>query len=42
MLFDLDNITIDPRIEDCLNGRDIKEQPFLWGLEEAPDNLETI
>ncbi len=42
VVFDLDNITIDPRLEDCLNGCGIKDQPFLWGLEKVPNNIETI
>ncbi|MGN0374546.1 MAG: hypothetical protein ACI4EN_03535 [Butyrivibrio sp.] len=41
-VFDINTITIDPILVDCLNGRDIKDDPFLWGLEDAPNNLETI
>lgn len=42
MVFDINTITISPKLEDCLMGRDIKEDPFLWGLEDAPNNLENI
>ena len=41
-VFDINTITINPVLVDCLNGRDIKEEPFLWGLEDITDNLETI
>ena len=41
-MFDINTITINPVLVDCLNGRDIKEEPFLWGLEDITDNLETI
>lgn len=38
-IYDINTITICPKLEDCLNGRDIKEKPFLWELEDAPNNL---
>lgn len=42
MVVDIKNIKVNPKLEDCLMGKDIKESPFLWGLEKASDNLETI
>ena len=36
------SININPNLKDCLMGRDIKEAPFLWGLEDAPNNFEKI
>lgn len=41
-VFDINTITIRPELEDCLNGRDIKDAPFLWGLEDAPNDLENV
>lgn len=38
----VDTIMVHPGLEDCLNGRDIKDEPFLWGLEDAPNNWETV
>ena len=29
-------------MEKALNGRDIKDFPFFWGLEKAPDDFEII
>lgn len=42
MIFDINTISIKPNLKDSLIGRDIKEEPLLWDLENAPDNLETI
>lgn len=39
---DINEIKIDSRLEDCLMGRDIKEDPFLWGLEDMSTTLENI
>ena len=36
------SININPNLKDCLMGRDITEAPFLWGLEDAPNNFEKI
>lgn len=41
-VFDINSININPNLEACLMGRDIKEDPFLWGLEDAPNNFEKI
>ncbi|WP_418202896.1 hypothetical protein [Anaerotignum faecicola] len=41
-VFDINSIKINPNLEDCLMGREIKEEPFLWGLEDVPNNFETI
>lgn len=41
-VFDLNTITIRLELEDCLNGRDIKDDPFLWGLENAPNDWENV
>lgn len=42
IVFDINTIRISPALEDCLMGRDIKDDPFLWGLENAPNNYERI
>ncbi len=41
-VFDINTIMVHPGLEDCLNGRYIKDEPFLWGLEDAPNNWETV
>ena len=41
-VFDINSININPNFKDCLMGRDIKEDPFLWGLEDSPNNFEKI
>ena len=41
-VFDINSININPNLKDCLMGRDIKEDPFLWGLEDSPNNFEKI
>ena len=41
-VFDINSININPNLKDCLMGQDIKEAPFLWGLEDAPNNFEKI
>ena len=41
-VFDINSIEINPNLEDCLMGRDIKDAPFLWGLEDTPNNFEKI
>ena len=41
-VFDRNTITKRPELEDCLNGRDIKDDPFLWGLEDAPNDWENV
>ena len=41
-VFDINTIMARPQLEDYLNGRDIKGEPFLWGLKGIPDNWETI
>ena len=30
---------IDDRLKDCLEGRNIKENPFLWSLSSIPDDF---
>lgn len=42
MLFDKNNITITPELKKVLDGRDIKDLPFYWGLQKAPDDFEII
>lgn len=41
-LFDINSISIDSRLEYCLMGKDIKEEPFLWGLEDLSLQFERI
>ena len=41
-VFDINAIKICPELEKRLNVCDIKEEPFLWGLEEAPNNWKTV
>lgn len=40
--FDIDNITIDSKLKDCLMGKDINEVPFLWGLEDISSDYKQI
>ena len=40
--FDIDNITVDSKLKDCLMGKDIKEVPFLWGLEDISSDYKQI
>ena len=42
LLFDKNNITITPELKKVLDGRDIKDLPFYWGLQKAPDDFEII
>lgn len=39
IIFNINNIKINPKLTDCLMGHDIVECPFLWGLEGASNNL---
>ena len=41
-LFDINSISINPRLDDCLIGKDIKEEPFFWGLEDLSIQFERI
>lgn len=41
MVFDINTISINPGLEDCLM-KGIQEEPFFWKLEDAPRNFETI
>lgn len=41
-VFDINTIMANRVLEDCLNGRDIKDETFIWGLEDAPNNCETV
>ncbi len=34
--------TISPQLENCLNGRDLKEEPFFWGLKNISFDYEKI
>lgn len=40
--FDTNIIPIRSGLEKFLNGRDIKDDPFLWNLEDVPDNWEMV
>ncbi len=40
--FDINKIEVNPRLADMLNDRDIKETPFLWGLESISDEYDYI
>ena len=33
---------VTPKLEDYLNGRDIKDDPFLWRLEDIPNNWKKL
>lgn len=41
-IFDIDALSIPPALENCLNGRDLKEVPFLWGLNNISSEFEKI
>lgn len=41
-IFDIDALSIPPALEDCLNGRDLKEVPFLWGFNNISSEFEKI
>lgn len=41
-VFDINTISVPKGLEDCLTGRDIKEDPFLWGFEKISAELEKI
>lgn len=40
--FDINAVSIPPSLQDCLNGRDPKEVPFFWGLENISFDFEKI
>ena len=40
--FDINKIEITPRLADLLKNRDIRETPFLWGLESISDEYNYI
>lgn len=40
--FDINNIKINPQFKDFLMGKDIKEMPFLWELENISSDYEQI
>lgn len=41
-VIDINQVVIDPRLEDCLMGKDIKEDPFLWGFEKLSDDYKKV
>lgn len=42
VIFDINNMKINPKLTDCLMELDLKNSPFLWELESAPENFEKI
>lgn len=38
-VYDVNSIKIDDRLKDCLEERNIKEDPFLWSLSSIPDDF---
>ena len=40
--FNINAISISPSLQNCLNGRDKKEVPFFWGLENISFDFEKI
>lgn len=40
--FDINTISVPPALKNLIKGKDIKEDPFLWGLEQIPYDFQEI